>query len=147
MLARDRILAAVVTTGVAVVLAFAVFGRGCAEGDSTPEGTVRAFVAAARDSDKHAMWALLGPTTRHDAEARARAATERAGSNTRFTALDMIDVAVPDSTYEPSDVVLRERHGDQAIVDVLGPAGRRDEGDLVRVGKKWRVELRTGSAR
>jgi hypothetical protein len=139
---RQRLLTALITTVLTVLFAVAVFGRGCSEDDSTPEGAVRAFVAASREADKHAMWELLGPDTRKVFEDKAREATDRVGSNVRYSALDMLDVTVPEASYEPSDVIVRERHGDQATVDVLGPAGRRDIVRVVKVRKRWKVELR-----
>src|SRR5690606_37707236 len=62
--AKRRALAAAVTALLAVALAAAVAGRGCSSEDDTPEGAVRAFVAAARAGDHEALFELLGPATR-----------------------------------------------------------------------------------
>ena len=53
----------------------------------------------------------------------------------------MLDVTAREQSYEPTDVVLRTENGDAAMVDVLGPAGRRDVLELVKVDGRWRVEL------
>ena len=134
-------MAAVATVTVAATLAVASSGRGCAVGDGTPAGAARAFVTAARAGDKRATWELLGPRTRERVVATAQAATEKVGGARRYGPLDVIDVAARERSYEPTDVVLRTENGDAAVVDVLGPAGRRDVLELVKVDGRWRVEL------
>jgi hypothetical protein len=141
VLGRRRLVGAAVTAAAAVALAWAVGGKGCGESDSTPEGAARAFVAAARAEDKAALWELLGPATRGRATAAAAAATEKVGGARRFAPLEVLDVGAPESTYVPTDIVLREVRGANAFVDVLGPEGRRDTLQLVEVGGRWRVEL------
>jgi hypothetical protein len=53
----------------------------------------------------------------------------------------VLDLSTPERTYEPTDVVVRTELGADAVVDVLGPAGRHDGLNLVRQGGHWRVEL------
>ena len=136
-------MAAVATVTVAAMLAVASSGRGCAVGDGTPAGAARAFVTAARAGDKRATWELLGPRTRERVIATAQAATEKVGGARRYGPLDVLDVTAREQSYEPTDVVVRTKSddGDAAVVDILGPAGRRDVLDLVRVDGRWRVEL------
>jgi hypothetical protein len=141
VVAPRSVLGAVVTVAAAVALAWAVSGKGCGESDASPEGAARAFVAAARAEDKAALWELLGPATRARVSAAAAAATDKVGGARRFAPLDVLDVAAPESTYVPSDIVVRETHGATAVVDVLGPEGRRDSLRMVAVGGKWRVEI------
>lgn len=138
---RRPALVALVTVSAAVALALGVPTRGCSETDSSPEGAVRAFVTAARAADRRAVWDLLGPATRARAEVAAQAATEKVGGARRFAPVDMIDVAVPESTYVPTRIVVREQTGEHAIVDVLGPDDRRDTVTTVRVANRWKVEL------
>lgn len=138
---KRRLIAAAATVGAAVALALAMSGRGCAVGDETPAGAARAFVAAARAGDKRAAWELLGPSTRARVLAAAQAATEKVGGARRYGPLDVLDVTAPERTYEPTDVVVRTETDDEAVVDVLGPAGRHDALTLVRTGGRWRVEL------
>jgi hypothetical protein len=135
---RRRLLAALVTAAAAFALAVTATGRGCS-GSGSPEGAAREFVGAARSGDRQAVWALLGPATRRRLEDAALAATEKVGGTRRYDALDMLDVAASDGP--PVDVVLRERRGGQAIVDLLGAAGLKDTLTLVEVGQTWRVEL------
>jgi hypothetical protein len=131
---KRRLMAAVATVTVAAMLAVASSGRGCAVGDGTPAG-------AARAGDKRATWELLGPRTRARVVATAQAATEKVGGARRYGPLDVLDVTAREQSYEPTDVVTRTENGDAAVVDVLGPAGRRDELELVKVDGRWRVEL------
>ncbi len=130
-----------VTVAAAVALAWAVGGRGCGDSDATPEGAARAFVAAARAEDKAALWDLLGPATRARVTAAAAAATEKVGGARRFAPLDVLDLAAPEASYVPTDVVVREVRAGAAVVDVLGPENRRDTLNLVEVGGRWRVEI------
>jgi len=137
-----RVAVAVVSVAAAVALAWGAVGRGCAGRDAaTPEGAARAFIAASRAADKEAIWALLGPATRARLGEAAVAATERVGGARRYQPLDVLDVAVSDTTYVPTDVLARDVHGDRGLVDVLGPDGHRDVLTVVRIGGDWRVEL------
>jgi hypothetical protein len=138
---RKRVLALSVTAMVAVAVAVVASGRGCASGDGTPAGAARAFVEAARAGDKHAAWDLLGPRTRARLTAAAEGATDRQGGPRRYRALDMLDVSANETHYAPSDIILRERAGERAVVDILGPSGKRDALTIVLVGGRWRVEL------
>src|SRR5262249_50465159 len=104
---KRRLIAAAATVGAAVALALAVSGRGGAVGDGTPAGAARAFVAAARAGDRRAAWELLGPRTRARVEAAAQAATEKVGGARRYGPLDVLDVAAPERTYEPTALVVR----------------------------------------
>jgi hypothetical protein len=109
--------------------------------ESSPEGVAHALVMAARDGDRATVWEHVGPATRARIEKAAWDATQRVGGAKRFTALDVLDVGVSATSYVPTSIVLRESTGDRAIVDVLGPDGRRDELTLVRVDDAWKVEL------
>jgi hypothetical protein len=121
----------------AVVLAWL---RGDA-GTGSPEGIARALVVAAREGDRAAVWEHLGPATRAHLEKAAWDATQKVGGARRFAPLDVLDVRASATSYIPTEIVLRETQGDTAVVDVLGPEGRRDELHLVRVGDAWKVEL------
>jgi len=122
----------------AVVLAWL---RGDA-GSGSPEGIARALVVAAREGDRAAVWEHLGPATRAELEKAAWDATQKVGGARRFGPIDVLDVRATATSYVPTEIVLRETKGDQAIVDVLGPDGRRDELHLVRIADVWKVELR-----
>lgn len=131
----------VATALAAVGLALAASGRGCSAADASPDGAVRAFVAASRAGDKRAVWDLLGPATRGRLETAAVAATEKVGGARRFTALDMLELWVPEQSYAPTDFAVRERSGSAAVVEVSAPGGRRDRVRVVREGRRWCVEL------
>ncbi len=141
VIGRRKGLIAAATVAAAVLLAVAISGRGCSDSDSSPEGAVRAFVAAARAEDKHALWDTLGPRTRGQAEAAARAATEKVGGARRYAALDMLDVSLPATSYAPSQIIVREQHDKTATVDLLGPEGHHDSINVVEVDGRWKVEL------
>ena len=129
-----------IATVVAVgALAWAVGIRGCGDADATPEGAVRAFVAAARAEDKAALWELLGPESRKAVTAAATAATEKIGGAERMAPLDLIDVRA--RSEAPGEIVLRDSDGTSATVDILGPEGQHDSLRAVKVGGRWRVEL------
>src|SRR5688500_15930289 len=108
---------------VAAAIVLVLFLRDCGAG-SGPEGAAREFIAAARAGDKRAAWELLGPRTRSRYESAAQGATNRVGGTRRFRPLDLFDVSGPESTYSPESIILRERTGKHATVDVLGPEGR-----------------------
>lgn len=140
---RRRIAAAVATVAAAISLALVMSGRGCADADATPEGTVRAFVAAAHAGDKRAAWELLGPMTRKRFEEAAIATTEKVGGPRRFAPQDMLetDESDADATREAIDVKVVEKNGDEAVVEIAGPQGKKDRLKVVRVGRQWKVEL------
>jgi hypothetical protein len=140
---RSRHAASAIVTAIAVAaLAWALgVPASCGDPDASPEGAVRAFVAAARAEDKAAVWELLGPATRRAVTEAAAAATDKVGGAGRFGPLDLLDVAAPAGSYRPGEIVLREEEGAAAVVDVLGPEGRRDAVKVVRVDGRWRVEL------
>jgi hypothetical protein len=126
---------------VAAAILTIFFLRDCRPRMGSPEGVARQFIVAARAGDRRAAWGLLGPRTRSRLDAEAAAATNRAGGSLRFTPLDVFEASAPESSYSPENVILRERSGAHAVVDVLGPAGRRDTLELVKVDGAWRVEL------
>lgn len=140
---RRRLVTALVTAGAAIALALVASGRGCAPADATPEGAVQAFVEAARDGNKDAAWALLGPATRRRLEDAAVSATEKAGGPRRFAAKDMFEVDATDTTWAPTAYRVKRRDGDRADVEVVGPAGKVDVVQVVKVDGRWRVELGT----
>ena len=130
----------------AVALAAAVLGRGCAVGAPAPTDTVRALIAAVRTQDRAAIFELLGPETRLELEARARAATDLVGSNLRYAAVDMIGLGGFDAVAAPGLRLVEERDG-LAVVEISGDSARAQI-HLVKVGDDWRIELvgRRGAA-
>jgi hypothetical protein len=138
---RTRTVAAVVVVAVAVVLGAVASGRGCTPVDATAEGTARAFVSATRGADRRAAWALLGPSTQARLGEVAKKATARAGGARRFAPIDMLDVGAGEGNWAPTGYRVHASDGMHARVEILGPAGARDELELVRVSGKWRVEL------
>lgn len=137
---RRRLLAALATVGAAITLALVVSGRGCIDADASPEGAARAFVAAARAGDRHALWDLLGPRTRERLTDLAASATAKAGGTRRFAALDMLD-ATPAEGAPPVEVAVAWRDAAAATVVVRGPGGAADRLALVKTPQGWRVEL------
>jgi hypothetical protein len=134
---RRRSLAAVTTALAAAALAVAVGGRGCNTEDGSPLGAVRAFAAAARAGNREAMYALLGPETRHRLELAAARATQLVSSR-QYGGADMIRSVVPSGsrTFE-----LVKRSEDRALVAIVDQRGARTSVNVVRVGDRWRLEL------
>jgi hypothetical protein len=139
---RRRVLAAVATATLAIVLAAVASGRGCTSVDGSPEAAARAFISAARAGDRRAAFALLGPATQARLESAAADASEKVGGNRRFTGADLLEVGVSSASWSPVGYEVAERAGERAVVSVLGPDGQRDRLDLVRASGRWRIELR-----
>lgn len=137
---RRRALAAAASAVAAMALAAAVVGRGCGVTAPGPDATVRSLVQAARAGDRKAVWTLLSPETQARLEQQARHATEQVASNTRYSALDMISIGSSDDVPPPTEIRVLSRTGDDAIVEVAGPAGRAQL-PLRRVNGRWRVHL------
>lgn len=143
MSSRRRAIAAGTSALLAVVLAVAIAGRGCGADDETPVGAVKAFVSAAREGDRAAVYELLGPRTRAHLDAQARKATEFVGGSRRFEPTELMSVTSGSLGHPaPRDYVLRERDGDTAIVEIVGADGTRSPTTVVEVDGHWRVELR-----
>lgn len=136
--AKRRALAAAVTALLAVALAAAVAGRGCSSEDDTPEGAVRAFVAAARAGDHEALFELLGPATRARLERSAVHLGILTGEGRPASPSELIRVDA--ERGGPVDVQVLSERGDRAVVRVRGD---EEEGrlELVRVDGHWRIEL------
>ena len=137
---RRRALAAAASAVAAMALAAAVVGRGCGVTSPGPEATVRSLVQAARAGDRKAVWRLLSPETQERLEQQAKHATEQVASQTRYTALDMISIGSSEDVPPPSDIKVTWREGDDAIVEVSGPAGNAKL-PLRRIDGRWRVHL------
>lgn len=137
---RRRALAAAASAIAAMALAAAVLGRGCGVTAPGPDATVRSLVQAARAGDRKAVWRLLSPDTQQRLERQAREATELVGSSRRYTAMDLISIGSSDGVPPPTDIKVVSRSGDDAIVEVSGPAGKAQL-PLRRVGGRWRIHL------
>jgi len=140
---RGRAIAAAVSALLAMVLAAAIAGRGCGAEDSSPVGAVRAFVTAARAGDRAAVHELLGPRTRAYLEEQAARAGELAGGARRFEPRELMSVGAGTlGQAPPRDIVLRERDGADAVVEIVGAEGTREPIQVVKVNGHWRIELR-----
>ena len=137
---RRRALAAAASALAAMALAAAVVGRGCGVTAPGPDATVRSLVQAARAGDRKTVWTLLSPDTQARLERQARHATEQVASNTRYTALDMISIGSSEDVPPPTEIKVLSRSGDDAVVQVAGPAGKA-ELPLRRVNGRWRIHL------
>jgi len=140
---RRRAIAAAASALLAVILAAAIAGRGCSAEDETPVGAVRAFVSAARAGDRAAVYDLLGPRTRAYLEQEAVRAGEYVGGSRRFSPSELMTVGAGSLEHPaPRELVLREREGDRAVVDIVDADGVSHPMTVVEVGGHWRVELR-----
>jgi hypothetical protein len=136
---RTRALAAAVTALAAVALAAAVAGRGCMGDDNSPEGAVRALLAAVRAGDTAAILTRLGPDTRGRLDAAAQRATELVGSGRRYQPVDLVSIGEPGPGA--TSLVVSRQGGDRAEVDILDEQGNRTTVEVVRVSGEWLVEL------
>lgn len=123
-----------------MALAAAVVGRGCTVRSPGPDATVRSLVTAARAGDRKAVWQMLSPDTQRRLEGQAKEATELVGSSTRYAALDLISIGSSDDVPPPTEIRVVSITGDDAVVEVAGPAGRAQL-PLRRVNGRWRIHL------
>ncbi|MSP17432.1 MAG: hypothetical protein EXR73_12640 [Myxococcales bacterium] len=137
---KRRLAGAIATVAAAAALTVMVSGRGC-HGQGSPEGAVRAFLAAARDEDKQAAWELLGPVTRARLEQDAVRANLVTGDARRYGPLDLLEFDLRGSGPKPPAPRVVERGRDAALVEVTRPDGQRDRIATVRVGDGWLLEL------
>lgn len=126
----------------AVALAVGVAGRGCGDEADSPAGAVRALAAAARAGDREAVLELLGPRTRAWLDQAAHRAGQLAGGNTRYTAIDLVGAARGAGGAGRLRLTVRDEQADRAVVEVVDELGTRTALETVRVGGRWRVELR-----
>ncbi|MEQ1737247.1 MAG: hypothetical protein ABL886_12685 [Rhodoglobus sp.] len=138
--ARRRALAAATTALAAAALAAAVLGRSCAVSPPGPEAAVRALVQAARARDRKAVWELLSPDTQARLTEGARRATDLVGSSTRYRPLDLISIGSSDDVPPPVDIRTLSRDGDHAVVEIIS-VGEPAQIELVRIGKRWKIDL------
>jgi hypothetical protein len=137
-----RVLPALVAVAGAVALAWAAAPSSQDDDDRTPEGAARAFAAAAREGDRAAVLSLLAPATRARVVESAEAAGGLAGGTRRYAPLDVLEVGAGLAHAAPTRFLARDHTGDRAVVDVLGPDGRRDVVQVVRLDDgRWRVLL------
>jgi len=117
-------------------------GPGCSSHDdgSSPEGAVRALIAAARAGDRLAVYQRFGPRTRAFVEARL-AAAGKTGATRILRPEDLVTVGWVPPAWEASGTRLVSRHGDEAEVEVYSAAGDRQDVHLVREAQSWKVEL------
>jgi hypothetical protein len=139
---RRRAIAAAASALLALALAVAIAGRGCRAEDETPEGAVRAFFSAVAAGDRAAVHDLLGPRTRAHLEKEAQHATELVGGSRRLEARELLGVSAAGGERSTvRDILLKERDGDTAIVEIVDADGERWPITVVEVDGHWRVEL------
>ena len=127
--------------GVALALALAL-GAACSGRDdgSSPEGAVRALIAAARAGDRLAVYQRFGPRTRARVE-NLLASAGKTGATRILRPEDLVTVGWVPPAWEASGTRLVSRHGDEAEVEVYSAAGDRQSVHVVREAKSWKVEL------
>jgi hypothetical protein len=126
----------------AVAVAVAVSGRGCADDAAgSPESVVGQFIEAAKQMDREAMFAMLGPRTRERLSDAALRATDL--SPRRYAAADMIgfNTGLDDLAVDELAVRVVSRDGDRASVELRDRRGRLHRLELVSVDGEWRIEL------
>ena len=137
---RRRAAAAAVSVLAAVALAAAVVGRGCGVTTPGPEHAVRALFAATNTGDEEAVYRLMSPETQERLEERAQRATELAGANVRYDALELIAIGSSEDVPMPSEISVVSQQGDRAVVEIVSTAGRARL-ELVRIDGRWRIHL------
>ena len=135
-----RLITLAASTIAAVALAAAVAGRACAVDDDSPEGAVRAFIAAANTGDREAIYELLGPETRARLAAATERSTELVGGPKRFDELDLIAIGRPGESWAPKRIERKTIDG-RTVVELETVAGERTLIPVVEVDGEWRIEL------
>ena len=125
-----------------VGLALAIGIGGCSGRDdgSSPEGAVRALIAAARAGDRVAVYQGFGPRTRARIGELLSSARRTGGTRT-LRPEDLVTVGWVPPAWEAAGTRLVSRQGDEAEVEVYSGAGDRQNVRVVREGRAWRVEL------
>lgn len=124
----------------AMALAAAVAGRSCRVTQPGPEAAVHDLLQAAKTGDRDAVFGLLSPATRDKLAGAAKHATELVGASTRYTAKDMISIGSSEHVAPPTDITVIEERGDNAVVELVSPAGR-SRVELVKVSGRWLIDL------
>jgi hypothetical protein len=134
--------AARVARALLVSVALVSGGIGCSGHDdgSSPEGAVRALIAAAHAGDRLAVYQRFGPRSRAYVEGRLAGAS-KTGATRILRPEDLITVGWVPPAWEASGTRLVTRHGDEAEVEVYSAAGDRQNVHLVREARSWKVEL------
>ncbi|MFH0900657.1 MAG: hypothetical protein V2A73_08520 [Pseudomonadota bacterium] len=139
---RRRLLAAALGS-VVLTLALVLGKLGCEPLDSSPDGAVRALIAAARAGDTTTVFELLGPRTRDWLAAAAERATNTVGGSRRYRAADMLELKASSESGGVFSTAVRERNQDNAIVEII--TGKEPAGETrvaaVKTHGRWRVEL------
>ncbi len=137
---RLRLLTLAASALAAVAFAAAAWGRGCGTADDSPDGAVRAFVAAARAGDRDTVYQLLGPETRARLDRASKRATQLAGGPRRFGDLDLIGLGRLAEDWSPAGLHTR-REGGRILVDVKQQSGEVASVPVVEVDGHWRIEI------
>lgn len=110
------------------------------EDGSSPDGSVRLFIAAARGGDRQAVFRRLGPRTRARVE-EAAARGARPGGQPGLRPDDLVSVGWAPPAWEAATVRTVHKEEDDAEVEVVSSAGDRQTVRLVREGREWKIEL------
>jgi hypothetical protein len=138
---RRRVLALAASVLAAAALAVAAAGRGCGVDTGSPQGAVRAFLAAASAGDREGLYELLGPETRDRLDLAARRATDLVAGARRYQPVDMISVATGSEVAPTKEVNVVSRSEGRAVVEVVDAGGQRAALTVVRVDGSWYIEL------
>lgn len=137
---RRSTMAAVASILAAMALAVAVAGRSCRVSQPGPEVTVREMLQAARTGDVDRVWELLAPDTRERLVAQAKRSTDFVGATVRYNPKDLISIGGSEGVPTPTDITVIEEHNNQAVVEIVSPAGRWRM-SLVKSLGRWRVDI------
>jgi hypothetical protein len=126
--------------GLALASASTVTGCSGRDDGSSPEGAVRALIAAAHAGDRVAVYQGFGPRTRARIGELLSSARRTGGTRT-LRPEDLVTVGWVPAAWDPAGTRLISRQGDEAEVEVYSGAGDRQNVHVVREGRTWRVEL------
>jgi hypothetical protein len=123
-----------------LLLASAVAGCSGRDDGSSPEGAVRALIAAAHAGDRVAVYQGFGPRTRARIGELLSSARRTGGTRT-LRPEDLVTVGWVPPAWEAAGTRLVSHQGDEAEVEVYSGSGDRQNVRVVREGHTWRVEL------
>ena len=125
-------------------LAAMVLLTGCSREDSTPQGTVKAFMTAVASVEAEKAYALLAPSTREALKSRAAVASRHTGGRKQLKPADMILLGLVQSLHEVSSVEVLSESDTEAKVRLTSGSKEPavEELNLVKEENGWRILLK-----
>ena len=128
---------------VALILVAVGLLGGCGRKDSTPEGTVKAFLAAVASLEADKAYELLAPVTREELRALAEKASRHTGGRQQLKPEEMILLGLVRPAANVSETRVVAQTAGEARVHLIsdGKEPVTEELKLVNDNGAWRVVL------